>query len=102
MTTNYKDRLDPALIRPGRVDVQEFIGPCDQNQIKKMFQRFYPEEPEANATIFAKQAMADTSGSLSAAQIQGFLMLFKTNPAAAIENMKSDVLLSKKPKDKIL
>ena len=39
MTTNYIDRLDPALIRPGRVDYQEYIGYCSRygKKIKKSF-----------------------------------------------------------------
>merc|ERR1711915_1128015 len=36
MTTNYIERLDPALIRPGRVDVIQHIGFCSQLQIQQM------------------------------------------------------------------
>ena len=58
MTTNYEERLDPALKRPGRVDVKRYIGDCDHLQIKKMFQKFYPEETEASALRFADEVVA--------------------------------------------
>lgn len=41
MTTNHIDRLDPALIRPGRVDYCQHIGDATNYQIKKLFQKFY-------------------------------------------------------------
>lgn len=41
MTTNHIERLDPALIRPGRVDLQEFIGDAAPEQARRLFCRFY-------------------------------------------------------------
>lgn len=36
-------RLDPALIRSGRVDVKQHIGPCSDYQLSRMFVRFRPD-----------------------------------------------------------
>lgn len=47
-------RLDPALIRPGRVDTMEYIGFCSPVQLEAMFRRFYPDESTETAAIFAK------------------------------------------------
>ncbi|KAI0798024.1 mitochondrial chaperone BCS1 [Abortiporus biennis] len=41
MTTNHPERLDPALIRPGRVDLSVFIGDASPLQAKSLFMRFY-------------------------------------------------------------
>jgi chaperone BCS1 len=41
MTTNHIERLDPALIRPGRVDVSELIDDADPHQARHLFVRFY-------------------------------------------------------------
>ena len=41
MTTNHIDRLDPALIRPGRVDLMQLIDNASPFQIRYMFKKFY-------------------------------------------------------------
>lgn len=41
MTTNHKDRLDPALIRPGRADVHIELGYLTDEQFAKMCERFF-------------------------------------------------------------
>ena len=41
MTTNHFSHLDPALIRPGRVDLQEFLDDAVGEQAKRLFVKFY-------------------------------------------------------------
>lgn len=55
MTTNHREKLDPALLRPGRCDVQVELKNASFNQIKNMFKRFFPDAPEDDAIKFAKK-----------------------------------------------
>lgn len=41
MTTNHYDRLDPALIRPGRVDIHEVLDDAHGEQAERLFRKFY-------------------------------------------------------------
>ena len=41
LTTNHVSRLDPALIRPGRVDLSQLIDDASPTQAKELFIRFY-------------------------------------------------------------
>ena len=43
MTTNHPEKLDSALIRPGRADRHETIGPIGPQEISRMYQRFFPQ-----------------------------------------------------------
>lgn len=89
MTTNYVDRLDPALIRPGRVDLKQYIGYSSHDQCVKMFSNFYPDEVQRNpelSTIFADNVM-NLKVPVSSAQIQGMFMFFKSDPQKAIANV---------------
>ncbi len=41
MTTNDMSKLDPALVRPGRVDVTEHIGMLDDDQLCRLYNMVY-------------------------------------------------------------
>ncbi|RVE58466.1 hypothetical protein OJAV_G00209380 [Oryzias javanicus] len=86
MTTNFIDRLDPALIRPGRVDMKQYIGHCTHWQLAQMFRRFYPDQPALEGEKFAKLAL-DANAEISAAQVQGHFLLHKKDPTGSIDHV---------------
>ncbi len=42
LTTNHRERLDPALIRPGRIDVAVELGNASGAQLRGLWLRFHP------------------------------------------------------------
>lgn len=83
MTTNHPEKLDPALIRPGRVDVIYHIGNATVSQIERLYKRFYPEGDRARG--FAIQA--EKFGP-SMAKVQGHLLRYKDSEAEAYKRIK--------------
>lgn len=47
ITSNHPETLDPAFIRPGRIDVNVEVGYCNLDMIKEMFNYFYEKDCEA-------------------------------------------------------
>lgn len=43
-TTNHKDMLDPALIRPGRMDISLNLEKCSKYQLQQMYVDMYGEQ----------------------------------------------------------
>ncbi|XP_063882200.1 mitochondrial chaperone BCS1-like isoform X1 [Scylla paramamosain] len=88
MTTNYPERLDAALIRPGRVDRKEYIGYCTPHQLVTMYRRFYPEVPVDTAFSFS-EVIQNLKVPVSAATVQGHFMQHKEDPMGALHNASS-------------
>lgn len=88
MTTNYKERLDPALLRPGRVDEMYEIGLATHYQIERLCFRFFKDEKLAK-----EFSQALPNGKFSMSMIQGFLLRHRKSPNKIMEKIE-DLLQS--------
>ena len=59
MTTNYKKRLDPALHRPGRVDYVMDFGYSTENEIRMMYNMYYPDKKEMFDKFYSRIKTTD-------------------------------------------
>lgn len=87
LTTNYVERLDEALIRPGRVDMTVRLGEATEYQIKQLWDRFYAEfdvDGAGRERFLAKVARLGLSKSVSTAALQGLFLYNKDDPEGAI------------------
>ena len=79
MTANHLNSLDPALIRPGRCDLQIMVSFASTEQLEAMFLRFFPGH-FVSARRFAASL---PSGVLSLARVQEHLVKHRHSVEAA-------------------
>lgn len=85
MTTNHVEKLDAALLRPGRIDYKLFLGKATDRQKVQLYRRFFPDSSELEAREFVEASRSvDTM-----AEFQGRLLQLEQGNCA--ENQKHAV-----------
>lgn len=82
MTTNRAEALDPALLRPGRIDYKLYMGEASTQQKVELYKRFFPFASELDAL-----ALVDEHPSAkSMAEFQGLLLRLDQGGLVSSEN----------------
>jgi chaperone BCS1 len=85
LTTNYPERLDPAIVRPGRVDRSFRLGNTTRDQARRLFAWFYGGGPEGTAIerLSREFSARVPCGRVCMAAIQEHLLRFRSDPESA-------------------
>ncbi|PIG90368.1 hypothetical protein AARAC_011767 [Aspergillus arachidicola] len=98
MTTNHAEHLDPALLRPGRVDMTLTFSLANKDTIFRIFCSMYGNSEDMDcvsrngnprplhdlATQFTQQIPADV---FSPAEIQEYILQYKSDPEKAVQDV---------------
>lgn len=82
ITTNYPERIDRALIRPGRIDMIVKFKPCNRAVLQEMVESFY-DDP----VVLPDDASLDYKW--SPAEVNQILFRNFTNPTQAVHELVS-------------
>lgn len=89
MTTNRMETLDPALLRPGRIDYKLYLGKASDAQKVDLYMRFFPDASETEAREFVRTC----GSSETMAEFQGLLLGLVAEPAILHQEMKERVVV---------
>ncbi len=107
MTTNHAERLDTALIRPGRVDMKIELGYTNQDINARLFRALFMRNdalPDGTGDGITFSKLAEEFAKkmpeqeFSPAEIQSFLLEYRRSPHMAVENVQEWVVRTREGK----
>lgn len=88
MTTNHVEKLDEALLRPGRIDYKLCLGKASDQQKVELYRRFFPDSSEIEAREFVEASQAEAM-----AEFQGLLLaLDQRDDRLNLEKLDQEIL----------
>lgn len=91
MTTNHRAKLDSALVRPGRIDLEVNFSNSTKDQAKALFERWYPDsatsEKNSSDALASRFSELFRENMVSMATLQGYLLSHRTNPEKAVADL---------------
>lgn len=90
-TTNHRERIDAALRRKGRIDLELALEACTREQTGRMFKRFYPEASDDDVSCFVERAHSTVHGAPTPAVLQEYFVRGRhLTPSEAAKNVSFD------------
>ena len=87
LTTNHIEKLDEALIRPGRIDMTVRLDSATEDQMGRLWDRFYAESDptgDGRRHFVDRARRANLIGNVSTAALQGIFLYNKGDIEGAI------------------
>ena len=81
MTSNHPEKLDPALVRPGRINRKLFLGNVKLAEAAAMVRHYFTAGQPLEAGVSARLAAAFVDDALSPAQVESMCAEHDTEDA---------------------
>ncbi|RAL66378.1 hypothetical protein DID88_006071 [Monilinia fructigena] len=91
MTTNHPEKLDEALIRPGRVDHQVAFTNATRHQIQEIFERMYFKDPPREKLNAATSPATSPVATLQIPIKEEEILLPSPSPAPRIQEPEKNI-----------
>lgn len=80
LTTNHPEVLDPALVRPGRIDMKIHLGLCSRDQLRQFFTLYFGGDPAIMDCV--------PDNVLTPADVSSCFQHFRGQPHLAVAELK--------------